>query len=157
MSYRDCLNTFLTVYRLGSQSKAAEFLALTQPAVSQHLKILEQYLGRPLFSLVGRGLQPTALAHQLALDVTEPLDRLSEVLVSMKQGDEQLQGDVYVGGLSGFFAKVIMPHLSALSEYDVRVRFTIGYEGLEPALLNNELHLVQFCKHVTHPQITVEK
>lgn len=157
MSYRDCLHTFLTVYRLGAQSKAADALALTQPAVSQHLKILEQYLGRPLFQREGRSLQPTAVAHQLAHNITEADDTISTVLASMRQGEQQLQGEVYVGGLSEFFSKMIMPHMEILSEYDIQLRFIYDYDGLEEKLLKNEIGLAQFVHHVTHPQITVEK
>jgi DNA-binding transcriptional LysR family regulator len=157
MSYRDCLHTFLTVYRLGSQNKAAESLALTQPAVSQHIKMLEHYLGRPLFTRAGRGLQPTAVAHQLALEVTDPLDALDGVLNTLRQGEQKLKGNVYVGGLSGFFAKVVVPLLPTLADYDICVRFEIDYETLVPRLLNNELDIAQFTEHVTHPQLTVEK
>lgn len=157
MSYRDCLYTFLTVYRSGSQNKAAESLALSQPAVSQHLKMLEQYIGKPLFAREGRSLQPTAVAHQLALNITDAVDTLSDVLASVKQGGQNLSGDVYVGGLSEFFAKVIVPHLPALSAADIRVRFEIDYATLLPRLLNDELSIAQFCEYHAHPQITIEK
>lgn len=157
MSYRDCLHTFLTVYRLGSQLKAAESLAMTQPGVSQHVKMLERYLGKPLFIKVGRKLEPTAVAHQLALNITDALDTLDDVLVTSKQGGKPLSGDVYVGGLSEFFGKVVVPHLPKLSQYDIRVRFEIDYSTLIPRLLNNELNLAQFVEHVTYPQITIEK
>lgn len=157
MSYRDCLHTFLTVYRLGSQLKAAESLAMTQPGVSQHLKTLENYLGKPLFIRAGRKLEPTAVAHQLALNITDALDTLDDVLCTMKQGSKSLIGDVYVGGLSEFFGKVVVPHLSKLSQHDIRVRFEIDYSTLMPRLLNNELNLAQFVDYVTHPQITIEK
>lgn len=157
MSYRDCLHTFLTVYRLGSQLKAAESLAMTQPGVSQHLKMLENYLGKPLFVRVGRKLEPTAVSHQLALNITDALDKLDDVLCTMKQGTKSLSGDVYVGGLSEFFGKVVVPHLSKLSQYDIRIRFEIDYSTLMPRLLNNEINLAQFVEYVTHPQITIEK
>lgn len=157
MSYRDCLHTFLTVYRLGSQLKAAESLAMTQPGVSQHLKTLENYLGKPLFSRAGRKLEPTAVAHQLALNITDAMDTLDDVLCSMKQGTKPLRGDVYVGGLSEFFGKVVVPHLQKLSQYDISVRFEIDYSTLTPRLLNNEINLAQYVEHVTHPQITMEK
>lgn len=43
------LNTLLTVYELGSYSRAAEKLSLTQPAVSHHMKQLESSLGVKVF------------------------------------------------------------------------------------------------------------
>jgi len=157
MSYRDCLHTFLTVYRLGSQNKAAESLAMSQPAVSQHLKMLEHYIGRALFTREGRTLQPTAVAHQLAQEVTDPLDTLDEILSTLRRGEQKLQGDVYIGGLSHFFAKVVAPLLPLISEHDIRVRFEIDYATLAPRLLNNELDIALFTEHVTHPQLTIEK
>jgi DNA-binding transcriptional LysR family regulator len=37
--------SFVQVYRVGTVSKAAEMLHLTQPAVSQHIAAFEQFLG----------------------------------------------------------------------------------------------------------------
>jgi DNA-binding transcriptional LysR family regulator len=157
MSYRECLHTFLSVYRLGSQNKAAEALALTQPAISQHLKMLEHYVGKPLFTREGRGLKPTAVAHQLALNITDAVDTITDVLDSIKKGDQRIQGEIYIGGLSGFFAKVVVPLLPTLAEYDIHIRFEIDHTTLLPRLLNNELHIGQFTENVVHPQLTMEK
>lgn len=157
MSYRDCLHTFLTVYRLGSQTKAADSLAMTQPGVSQHLKMLENYLGKPLFLRVGRHLEPTSVAHQLALKVTDAIDTLDDTLSTMKEGVKALSGDVYVGGLSEYFGKIVVPLLPKLLDYDINLRFEIDYSTLLPRILNNELNLAQFVEYVNHPQITIEK
>ena len=63
------LHTFLTVYRLGSQTKAAVALHLTQPAVFQHLKSLEAQIGKPLFKREGKYIRATLVGHQLALSL----------------------------------------------------------------------------------------
>lgn len=157
MSYRECLHTFLTVYRLGSQTKAAASLAMTQPGVSQHLKMLENYLSKPLFLRVGRNLEPTSVAHQLALKVTDAIDTLDDTLSTMKVGVKALSGDVYVGGLSEYFGKIVVPLLPKLLDYDISLRFEIDYSTLLPRILNNELNLAQFVEYVNHPQITIEK
>lgn len=44
------LRTFLAVYRSGGMGKAADSLALTQPAVSQHIQSLESQLGHSLLN-----------------------------------------------------------------------------------------------------------
>ncbi|WP_066799968.1 LysR family transcriptional regulator [Moraxella oblonga] len=59
------LSTFLTVMQLGSISGAAEKLFITQPAVSKRIKSLEEEFGVTLFDAVGRGIIPTASAHEL--------------------------------------------------------------------------------------------
>jgi len=50
------LETFLAVWNEKSYTRAAEKLFVTQPAVSQHIKHLEERLGTPLFRSVGRQL-----------------------------------------------------------------------------------------------------
>jgi len=53
--------TFLTVCSCNSFTKAAEILHITQPAVSQHIKYLEDFYGCKLFDITNRKL---TLTHQ---------------------------------------------------------------------------------------------
>ena len=53
------LETLIAVNELGSYTKAAQSLSLTQPAVSQHIKALEQELGIKIFNKTETGLKPT--------------------------------------------------------------------------------------------------
>lgn len=48
------LITFLMVCKTNNFTKAAELLNLTQPAVTKHIKSLEDYYGAPLFNRKGR-------------------------------------------------------------------------------------------------------
>ncbi|WP_281705054.1 LysR family transcriptional regulator, partial [Aeromonas taiwanensis] len=52
------LRAFCQVVRLGSVSRAAEALFVSQPAVSQQLQALERELGVVLFERSGRRLVP---------------------------------------------------------------------------------------------------
>lgn len=45
----DKLETFITVCEVKNFTKAGEILGLTQPAVSQHVKKLEEELGTQIF------------------------------------------------------------------------------------------------------------
>src|ERR1700743_546815 len=54
------LRSFDAVVRHGGYHRAAEALHLTQPAVSRHIRRLEQQLGEPLFRKRGRGGELTA-------------------------------------------------------------------------------------------------
>lgn len=53
------LRTFQAVVQGGSFSAAARDLGYTQPAISQHMRALEQEVGIPLFIRVGRRMQLT--------------------------------------------------------------------------------------------------
>lgn len=54
------INTFSTVARLGSFTRAAEVLHLSQPAVSQQIRELENEYRTPLFERIGRSIKLTA-------------------------------------------------------------------------------------------------
>src|SRR2546425_11698211 len=60
------LEVFAKVAELGSFSRAAEALFLTQPTVSEHVRALEDELGVQLLDRLGRGAAPTR-ARQLLL------------------------------------------------------------------------------------------
>jgi DNA-binding transcriptional LysR family regulator len=59
------LDLFLVVARTGNLSRAAEALFLTQAAVSQHVRGLEQQLGTPLFNRQARGVTLTEAGRVL--------------------------------------------------------------------------------------------
>lgn len=67
------LETFAAVARLGSFSRAAEALHLTQPAVSIQIRQLAETVGMPLFDQSGRALRLTAAGDEL-LATTRRLD-----------------------------------------------------------------------------------
>lgn len=59
------LQIFEAIVRLGSFTKAAEELFLTQPTVSMQIKKLNETIGLPLFTQVGRKTRPTEVGEDL--------------------------------------------------------------------------------------------
>ena len=59
------LQVFEAIVRIGSFTRAAEELFLTQPTVSMQIKKLSEAMGLPLFEHVGRGVQPTEAGREL--------------------------------------------------------------------------------------------
>ncbi len=57
--------TFLTLCSCGSFTRAAELLHITQPAVSQHMKYLEEFYGCKLFDIVNRNIRLTPQGERL--------------------------------------------------------------------------------------------
>jgi DNA-binding transcriptional LysR family regulator len=60
------VRSFLAALEHGSLLAASRSLGATQPTVGRHIAQLESELGVVLFERTGRGLRPTAMAHQLA-------------------------------------------------------------------------------------------
>ena len=75
------LETLLTVYETGSFTKAAERLSLTQPAVSHHIRQLEQELGVHLFLRGEGGMKPTSEGET----VLKYASRIQSLYKGMKQ------------------------------------------------------------------------
>lgn len=84
------LRTFVAVAELGTVSKAALRLGITQPALSRQISDLQQELGFKLFDRVGRGLVLTAEGEQFLGDCRGALahvDSLGERVELLRRGD----------------------------------------------------------------------
>ena len=68
--------TFLVIAREGSVSAAAKALSVSQPAVSQQLKNLEESFGTPLFVRTARGMKLTREGEVLFSYVSRGMDLL---------------------------------------------------------------------------------
>jgi DNA-binding transcriptional LysR family regulator len=72
---------FQEVYRRGNSSAAADRLRLSQPAISQALKRLEELLEAPLFIGSPTGMRPTSRAIEIAPKVDALLELASETVM----------------------------------------------------------------------------
>ena len=89
---------FVKVAELGSFSRAAEALFLTQPTVSEHVRALEEELGVQLLDRLGRGATPTR-AGQILLGYARRMLTLSrEARQAIDQFQGRLSGELIVGG-----------------------------------------------------------
>lgn len=80
--------TFAVVARLKSITKAAEYLHLGQPAISGQLKLLQDFVGEPLYLRKGHQLELTPAGDGLlecAKRMEKDLKQASEYVRSLKQ------------------------------------------------------------------------
>ncbi|WCM91032.1 LysR substrate-binding domain-containing protein [Acidovorax sp. NCPPB 2350] len=78
------LRCFDAAARQGSFTRAAAELCITQGAVSQQVKQLEQWLGRPLFLRTPRTLVPTPEGKWLSVVLRESFDAIESTLAQMR-------------------------------------------------------------------------
>jgi DNA-binding transcriptional LysR family regulator len=92
------LEIFAKVAELGSFSRAAEALFLTQPTISEHVRALEDEVGVQLLDRLGRGATPTR-AGQLLLGYARRMLALSrEAHQALEQFQGRISGELVVGG-----------------------------------------------------------
>ncbi|MBL1097398.1 LysR family transcriptional regulator [Streptomyces coffeae] len=141
------LRSFLTIYRTGGVAKAADALNLSQPAVSRHLKSIEETVGRPLFVRAGRGIAPTEAGHILAAEVAGHVDALENAVEVFRSGGDSDAGPVFVGGPGDILAGHVMPRLTPLLAMGMTVHCRIGLSpDLATALLRDELDVAVITK-----------
>jgi len=81
------LELFEAIARLGSFTRAAEELFLTQPTVSMQIKKLSDTVGMPLFEQVGKKIFLTDIGHELhrtCLGISEHLSNFEMIAADMK-------------------------------------------------------------------------
>ena len=73
------LQTFITLAQIKSYTKASEILNITQPAVSQHIKFLEEYYGVIFIKKAGRTIKLTE-EGKILLKYAKELDNVNRSL-----------------------------------------------------------------------------
>lgn len=74
------LKTFVAVAREGSITRASERIYLSQPAVSAHIKAIEDTLGITLFERTSRGMSLTCAGQRLLSKAEQTLDAQRELI-----------------------------------------------------------------------------
>ena len=78
------LRAFEAAARHASFTAAAEELHITHSAISQQVRVLEEYLGQPLFSREARGVQLLAHAHSYHQEIQSCLERIAHATQTFK-------------------------------------------------------------------------
>lgn len=95
---------FYTVAKCGSLTRAAEELYISQPAVSQSVKQLENQLGVSLFNRTHRGMELSAQGGKLIFpEVERALGLLNEAENRIAQMKESATGTIRIGASDTIF------------------------------------------------------
>ena len=81
------LRVFMVVYRTRSFTQAAQELDLTQSSVSNAIGRLRSWVGESLFTRVGRGIEPTAVAREMYRKFEQPMADIETVLLGFEHFD----------------------------------------------------------------------
>jgi DNA-binding transcriptional LysR family regulator len=91
------IRCFCAALELGSFTAAAETLRVSQPAVAEQIRKLEQALGSDLFVRAGRGVVPTDAGRAFAEHATRSLRALEDAADSVDELSALRSGTVAVG------------------------------------------------------------
>ena len=91
------LKTFVTVAELGHLTRAAERLNTSQPAVSAHIKVLEEELGVQLFLRTPKGMQLTRAGSSLKSQADKTLNAVEQLRIQARDHQDMLSGQLRIG------------------------------------------------------------
>jgi len=134
------LRLFESVSRLGSYTRAAEELFITQPAVSIQIKRLEAQVGLPLFEQVGKKTFPTAAGKTVYAASLDIINRVKDLKNSIEELKGTVKGTLQMSVVTT--AKYFLPNLlgSFLQQYpdvEPKLKFTNRARVIE-RLINND-------------------
>jgi LysR family transcriptional regulator, regulator for metE and metH len=129
------LRMVLAVAAEGSLTRAGKRLNLTQPALSRHLRTLEERLGTALFSRTGSRMQPTAGGDLVIRHAREVLDRVAALELDLHALHETPRRVLRVGTecYTGYhwLPHVINRYTARHADVDVEIAFEAGRKPLK--------------------------
>jgi|GEM_PF-640647 len=125
------LEAFVAILDSGSISKAAESLALTQPALSLKLKKMEAELGVKLFQRTPRSMVPLDAARALEAKVRSIITQFDGLSDALASSMSELKGSVRIGCLMGWFQTLLTPSVERIYAQAPGMRLKLHVDDTE--------------------------
>lgn len=156
----DQLLAALTVARVGSFTRAAVELDLSQPALSRQVISLEQALGVKLFERVGRTVRLTPLGEELMSRAGPLLEELSRVTSNLSATNGASSGRVRLGASESVavnsLPSILRPYLVANRRVQLKLICRTS-ERLPDMVANGELDLAVCAVEFDPPGLNCKK
>lgn len=138
------LRYFLKVAEVGSMTRAALVLHVTQPALTQHLKQLEEHFGIDLFMRHGRGIILTEAGNLLRLRGEQLIEEIDGLHGELDSRAAVPRGALAIGMPISWSERVTYPTVLRFRRDfpDVRIKLLVNAsEALASAMSNNEIQI----------------
>jgi DNA-binding transcriptional LysR family regulator len=157
------LESFVSIVKHGSFTKAADELYLTQPTITGHIQSLENKLGTVLLNRNGKAISLTEAGQILYKHAVNILNTKEQALFSLAEYEGRLEGDLAIASSTVPQRHLLPKLLSAFRLQYPKITFTIrqfdsrgvvdaitsgavdfGFVGTEPLL--PELEVIRLCQ-----------
>lgn len=125
------LTTFVTVISEGSMTAAADKLYLTQPAVSQQIRSLEEDLGVNLLVRGVRQIKATPQGEVLFEQARKILQLAQQTEVAIKSLGAELKGQIRIGTLNSIGLHIMSPLMGRLMRHNPDLQIKVDYKSGE--------------------------
>ena len=122
------LTTFVTVIAEGSMTAAADKLYLTQPAVSQQIRNLEEDLGVELLVRGVRQIKATPQGEVLYEYAKKIIHLTQQAEIAIKSIGNQMKGQLRIGTLNSIGLQLMSPIVARLMRHNPELSLKIEYD-----------------------------
>lgn len=136
------LVTFCTVLTEGSMTAAGNKLSLTQPAVSQQIKSLEEHLGVKLLERGSKMVKPTIQAQLLFDYATQILNLSHQARTAMQTMGSSISGDLRIATINSLGLYLVSPIIGMLLRNNPKLKINLmygSYKQVVNSMRNNEV------------------
>ncbi|HRO67713.1 MAG TPA: LysR family transcriptional regulator [Pseudobdellovibrionaceae bacterium] len=121
------LHTFVTVISEGSMTAAAGKLYLTQPAVSQQIRNLEEEVGVELLVRGVRQIKATPQGEILYEHSKRILQQTQQAEIAVRSMGAELKGHMRIGTMNSIGLHIMSPIVSRLMRHNPDLRIRVDY------------------------------
>ena len=150
----ESLKYFESAARLGSYTKAATELFVTQAAVSQQIRNLEERLGVKLFQRRGRTMVLTDVGESIVGDVTEGLDILQTAMRRLAR--HQQPNALTITMMPSFASRWLIPRLWKFSSAHPDVELRLNPTSDVVDLSHSDMDLAVRLGDGNYPGLTAQ-
>jgi len=148
---------FLATVEMGSFSRAAARLGLSQPTVGRHVAALESDLGLLLFDRVGKSLALTDNGHAMVQHVKAMRDAADQLSLSALGQDKTIAGPVSVTASDVFCAYILPPIIERIRLTYPQVQVEIVSSNEVQDLRRREADIAIRNVEPTHPDLYAKR
>lgn len=117
---------FYVVAKCGSLTKASEQLYISQPAVSQAIKQLEQQIGGKLFNRTPKGMELTKNGGEVILPFVEKaITLINEAEDKFKESVNSSGGTLKIGASDTLCKNFLLPFIKSFTEKNKEIFLTV--------------------------------
>lgn len=138
----NALRTLESVVRLHGFGRAAEELNVTQSAVSQHIKQLEEWLGYQLLVRQSRQTVPTQIGERLASAIRDGFGGIERVCDELRDTKITRQDGLLVAAPPGFAFVWLLPRLFKFDERHPTIPISLSTDPKSQAPSASEADLI---------------
>ena len=148
------IEAFSAVISTGSFSAAARQLGVSQPAISQLIKVLEESIGAPLFIRRNGAVFPTSRAESLREDAVSLLSQLDRFQSQLSYGHTRLLSTIRLSASMSIASELLPDLVRAITKSRPEAMFyvsSVPLSDMVQALIQGHIDFAFHTRPLEHP------